>query len=299
MKKINFLSNFIEKSKIIHNNKYNYSLVVYKNAKTKVKIICPEHGVFEQTPDNHSRVNGSGCQICNGGVKSSKKDFITKSKIVHDNKYDYSFVNYIDNKTKVKIICPEHEIFEQTPNSHLHGYECYKCGIKKRVDSKTKKTDVFIYESKIIHNDLYDYSLVEYKNTKTKVKIICNKHGIFEQSPRSHLNGTGCPNCKLSKGENKIKEILNKKNIYYIQQYRFPNCKFIRTLPFDFYLPQYNICIEYDGEQHFNNKFYNHDNIVKNDNIKTTYCENIGIKLIRIPFHQFKSIEDILFFLDK
>jgi len=298
MRKTN-LNDFIEKSNIIHENKYDYSLVDYRNAKTKIKIICFEHGVFEQTPDNHCRKNGSGCPKCNGGVKLNKKIFIDRSNIIHQNKYDYSLIHYINNSNKVKIICPEHGIFEQTPQNHLNCYGCYKCGVKKRSVSKSKNTYFFIEKSNTIHGNKYDYSLVDYKNTKTKIKIICSEHGVFEQTPNSHLNGSGCPNCKNSKGEKKIKEILISKNIEFIQQYRFKNCKYKRSLPFDFYLPKQNICIEYDGEHHFSNKIFNDGKIKLKDGIKTKYCHDNDIKLIRIPFYDFNLISEILFFLDK
>jgi len=95
---------FVHKSNIIHDDKYDYSLVEYTNAHTKVKIICQEHGTFEQTPDSHLR--GSDCPICAGTIKLSTDQFISKANHIHNNKYDYSMVEYINNRTKVKIICP-------------------------------------------------------------------------------------------------------------------------------------------------------------------------------------------------
>jgi hypothetical protein len=124
---------FVKKSKIIHGDKYDYSLVEYKNAKTKVKIICPIHGVFEQTPDNH--LQEKGCPECRYIKSGNKKrltieDFINRSNNIHDNKYDYSLVKYKGWTTKIKIICPVHGIFEQTPGSHLSGRGCVKCTYK-------------------------------------------------------------------------------------------------------------------------------------------------------------------------
>ena len=127
------IEQFIKKVKVIHGNVYDYSLVEYKNAHTKVKIICPEHGIFEQKSYHHLR--GQGCPECRyiksgNKLRSTTEQFIKKAKVVHGNKYDYSLVDYKNNKTKVKIICHEHGIFEQTPNHHLSGNGCSKCGVK-------------------------------------------------------------------------------------------------------------------------------------------------------------------------
>jgi len=276
--------NFIEKSKIIHGNKYDYSLVKYKNNKTKVEIICPEHGIFEQRPDDHS--NGKGCILCGGSNKKSLDNFIKESKIIHGDKYDYSLVKYKNNKTKVKIICPEHGIFEQMPVFHIHKkYGCPICNLKNK-----KSLDDFIKESKIIHGDKYDYSLVKYKNNKTKVKIICSEHGIFKQEPKLHIHRKyGCPKCYKSKGELEISKYLESLEIKYEEQKIFKDCKNISSLKFDFYLPKHNICIEYDGIQHFKplkyfggEKAYN--KIKNNDIIKNNFCEKNNINLIRISY---------------
>jgi len=125
IKKLNKES-FIEKAKIVHKNSYDYSSVEYINSRTKIKINCETHGIFEQIPNNH--LSGSGCPICN---KNKAKDkFNDKASLLHNNKYDYLLVKYVDNKTKVKIICPIHGEFEQTPNDHLTGCGCSLCGNK-------------------------------------------------------------------------------------------------------------------------------------------------------------------------
>jgi len=116
---------FIEKAKAVHGDKYDYSLVDYKNAKTKVKIICSIHGVFEQIPYNH--LQGKKCFECNGSKKTTTKQFIEKAKVIHGDKYDYRQVKYNNRHNKVKIVCPEHGPFEQTPGCHLNGNGCPKC----------------------------------------------------------------------------------------------------------------------------------------------------------------------------
>ena len=188
------LFQFIEKAKQIHGDKYDYSKVEYVNNSTKVCIICTEHGEFWQTPGNH--LHGCGCPKCSSLPKKNTNDFIKEAKLIHQNKYNYSKVEYVNAQTKVCIICPEHGEFWQTPHKHLSGQGCPKCGVIKSHIGKSKLIEEFINKAKEIHNDKYDYSKVEYVNTKTKVCIICPEHGEFWQSPHHHLYGHGCPKCK-------------------------------------------------------------------------------------------------------
>ena len=281
---------FIKDAIAVHGDKYNYSSTEYKNAKTKVKIGCIEHGEFEQTPNKH--LQGKGCPKCIGRNKTTE-EFIKEAKKVHGDKYNYSSTEYNGSMIKVKIGCPIHGEFEQNPNSHLYGKGCPKC------IGRNKTTDDFIIEAKAVHGDKYDYSLVEYIDAKTKVKIGCPVHGIFEQNPSNHLNGQGCPICNNSKGEIIISNYLSINKIDFITQYKFKECKNIRSLPFDFYLPKYNMCIEFDGKQHFESieKFGGEEALLKNmerDNIKNKYCIDNNIKLLRIRYDQIDNIENIL-----
>lgn len=124
----------------------------------------------------------------------TREQFIKDAKAIHGNKYDYSKVEYKGNKTNIKIICPIHGEFEQRPENHLHGFGCKKCSSKY---SYTKEE--WIENAKSIHGDKYDYSKTSYKNTHTKVKIICPKHGEFKQYPTDHINGCGCQKCRAEK----------------------------------------------------------------------------------------------------
>jgi len=287
-KKSKLLTNeiFIKRSNIIHNNKYDYSLVEYKNNKTKVKIICPIHGEFEQQPSKH--LGGGGCRKCSILYKTlSLSEFIKKSKEMHGDKYDYSLVEYKNSQIKVKIICPIHGIFNQTPNSHLYGKGCKICtGLNKLTSNE------FIKKSKKIHGDKYDYSLVKYRNGQSKVKIICPKHGEFNQIANNHTSKKyGCPICKESKGETIITQYLDNLNIKYHKQKIFDKCKNKNFLPFDFYLPEHNVCIEYDGLQHYEpiEFFGGIDSLKKyqkNDKIKNEYCKKNNIHLIRIKYDE-------------
>jgi very-short-patch-repair endonuclease len=184
---------FIANAKEKHGDTYDYSKVEYINANTNIIIICRQHGEFLQTPHGHLRP--SGCNNC--GIENAcnirRKDieqFIEEANQIHNNKYDYSRVDYINSITKVRIICREHGEFLQTPPSHLNGSGCSKCAGKYVYNN-----DEFIERAKEKHRDRYDYSKVDYKYAKERVIIICKNHGEFEQESYSHLNGSGCPKC--------------------------------------------------------------------------------------------------------
>jgi RimJ/RimL family protein N-acetyltransferase len=183
---------FIEKARKIHGNKYDYSKVTYKNAYTKVVILCPEHGEFLQIPKVHLR--GSNCPLCVGNKRKTTEWFIKKATEIHSTKYNYSKVVYKNMHSKIKIICPEHGEFLQSPAAHLVGQGCPLC-----IKNRTLNTTSFIKKATEIHGAKYDYSKVVYKNSKTKIIIICPEHGEFLQSPDMHLQGQGCVICSNNK----------------------------------------------------------------------------------------------------
>jgi hypothetical protein len=272
---------FIKKAINVHGNKYDYSKVNYKNSATKVCIICHEHGEFYQTPHNH--LHGQNCPFCIGrNIKHTKESFVEIAKQVHNDKYDYSKTEYINNKTKVCIICPEHGEFWQTPKHHLRGDGCPKC------IGRNRTTEEFIEKAKQVHGDKYDYSKTEYKNTRTKLKIICLKHGEFWQTPHSHLLGNGCPICRSSHLENEIKKLLDDNDIQYEYQKKF---KWLGRQSLDFFIPDKNIAIECQGSQHFypyyffgGKKKLNYTKIL--DTKKNLLCKENGIKLLYYGFYK-------------
>lgn len=180
---------FVHRANLLHNHKYKYDNVCYVNYLTKVDIECPVHGYFSQSPKNH--LSGRGCPLCSGRKRHTLDSFAEKANKIHNFKYDYSLVNYKNNKTSVKIICPIHGVFEQVPNTHLDGCGCPKCATQR----SALNTSEFIRRSREIFGDYYDYSLVDYRNNHTKVKIICPVHGVFYQKPHGHLQGWGCVKC--------------------------------------------------------------------------------------------------------
>lgn len=239
-----------------HNNKYGYSLVDYVNSHTKIKIICPIHGEFEQRPHRH--LIGDGCKECSKLTiakknSATKEEFIAKSKMIHNDKYDYIKVKYVNNKVKVEIICPIHGEFWQNPTSHLSMKSgCSECGKNKKNINNTKTLEEFIKQARMIHGLKYDYSNVVYDNTDIKIQISCPKHGVFHQKPTKHLQNQGCPVCKESKLEKLMRNFLITNKINFIQQYGKKNGGgWLGMKSLDFFLPEINLGIECQGEQHF------------------------------------------------
>jgi len=181
-------NDFIKISNEKHHNRYDYNVTKYINSQLKVDILCREHGLFTQLANAHMR--GQGCPKCNGGIKYTTSDFIKKGNEIHNGYYDYSSCIYIDNFTKLEIICPEHGKFKQLSSNHLSGQGCPKC------KGKSLSNDEFIESCNRVHNNKYDYTQTVYTGSKNKIKIGCKVHGIFNQKASNHINlKQGCPKC--------------------------------------------------------------------------------------------------------
>lgn len=179
---------FIDKARVIHGDRYDYSQVEYANAKTHVTIVCLDHGPFTQQPSHH--LANQGCPECGGKKQLTTVTFVVKAKAVHCDRYDYSQTEYANSKTPITIICRDHGRFLQSPGSHLQGRGCPVCA-----GTQSHTTDSFILRAKSLHDDRYEYSSVNYVNAFTNVTIICPEHGPFEQLPANHFKGSGCPIC--------------------------------------------------------------------------------------------------------
>ena len=287
---------FIEKAKKVHGDKYDYSKVEYINSSTKICIICPRHGEFWQKPNDH--LSGYGCPKCAGTKKLNNEEFIEKAKKVHGDKYGYSKVEYINSSTKICIICPEHGEFWQTPHAHLSGQGCSICGkiinLLANQERFKESKDSFVERAKKIHGDRYDYSKIEYKGAHIKICIICPEHGEFWQTPHSHLNGCGCPICKESKLEKKVRLLLINNNINFRQQMKFD---WLGKQSLDFYLPDYNIAIECQGRQHFEpvDAFGGKRGLIEceyRDSKKYNLCKHNKIDIIYFSTEKIKNISN-------
>lgn len=244
---------FLEKARKIHGDTYDLSKVVYEKSSTKVTVICPEHGEFLTTPNDF--LDGHGCPECAKKIISDKlstvtqEEFLNRCREIHGEKYDYSETFYKRWEQKVKILCPKHGEFWQTPHAHIdskHG--CPKCGSEKRGLQSRLTTEEFIDKSNKKHNNRYDYSKVKYVTGYDKVCIICPEHGEFWQIAQDHLSGHGCRKCQRSFLEEEIIKLLDNKHIDYIYDKPYD---FLDGLKLDFYIPDKKIAIECQGEQHF------------------------------------------------
>ena len=196
---------FIREAQSIHHNKYDYSKVEYANNKTKVCIVCPEHGEFWQTPSDH--LNGKGCPQCAGNVRCDKAMFIEKAKHIHNDRYDYSKVEYVNAHTKVCIICPEHGEFWQTPNNHLNGNGCPLCKNRKIGDVLRDTVEDFTKKSNEIHDitDCLKALSPQQRNREIDVYMPSLKLGI-------KYNGLHWHSERLGKDKNYHLDKLNKCN---------------------------------------------------------------------------------------
>ena len=273
----------------------------YDGNKNYITVRCKIHDYVFNTKPNWLK-SGSGCKLCyHDRMKEERRSdintFIENAKLVHGDKYNYSKVDYVNNRTKVCIICPIHGEFWITPNKHLIGRGCKYCSIKKQADKRRLSIEEFIKRSKEVHGDKYDYSKVEYTNCDTLVSIICPIHGEFKQTPYTHINGCGCPACKQSHLEREVEQYLINHNIQFERQKKFD---WLGRQTIDFYLLDYNTAIECQGEQHFKSVEYfggqegfneriildiNKNNKLLENNVKILYiisnkCENYCNNLI-------------------
>lgn len=280
---------FIERAKLKHGDKYGYSKVEYTGTHNNVIIICPEHGEFSQEAKSHIN-RGSGCPMCSKiklkQIRYTRLEFIEKAKEVHGDKYDYSKTEYKNTRGFITITCPEHGDFKQRADGHLHKRGCKKCA------GFDLSKEHYIANCKEFHGDTYDYSKVIWDTKLRKIELICKKHGSFMIDKYNHrLNKQGCALCSEPKGEKEIRLILEDIGIEYEKQKTFKGCKDKKLLQFDFYIKDMNLCVEYDGIQHFKivEYFGGRSEFMKikyRDKIKNQYCENEGIDLLRINYKE-------------
>lgn len=327
-----FLTNdeFIARAKWRHNNFYNYDKTNYINNKTKVTVTCPIHGDFEIVPFNHLVHGGTGCKKCGSdkGVAITVNRIWTFDEYVklanekHNNRYKYLRFETQEEATGttsktgrdryIVYECPLHGIIKTRTYNHLKdGDGCRICGNITAGKTRTMLQEEYIKQAKLAHNGRYDYSKVVYVDGRRKITIICPKHGEFQQQAAWHLRSNGqCPKCSISKGELRIIDILNKYKIQYDMQYKIFGYRY----KYDFYLPAFNLLIEFDGAQHFKSNFKmnlikriladNQPVKVKNkislvaimlrDRIKDTLAQLYGYKIIRVPYTLYDQLEYVL-----
>jgi len=227
------------------------------------------------------------------------EEFISISNQIHNYEYDYSQIKeYSNNKAYYSITCPKHGEFLQRADHHMSGKKCVNCGYQTVANKQTYSFEELKTKFAIIHENKYSYkSNTGFTKCIDKIEIVCPIHGIYLQKAVIHLRGAGCKICYDSKGEKQITTELNNHNIDYNREHKFNDCKDKKALPFDFYIPSLNLCIEYDGLQHFKPiKRYGgasyFETIKKHDKIKNEYCSKNGISLLRIRYDQ--NVENVV-----
>lgn len=295
---------FILKCKEKYGDDFDYSLISYKDRNSKIKVICNTcGGVFDIRPDHFLYDKKAGCcPLCRyeklrKSLALDKNLFVKKSIAVHGEKYDYSNLEYVNMHTPVKIVCPTHGEYFKTPLEHLKGCGCPQCQPLVKID-----TNMFIKISQNIHGNIYDYSKSIYTKARDKVCITCPIHGDFLQQASLHMHGAGCPHCKKSFGEDRVRKYLKSKNVRYIEQYKILNDNSIcknKHFYVDFFIPDVNLVIEYNGQQHYRKTGFGNGDIKlaktqARDNSLRKYCNTHNIRLIEIPYWDYKNIEVVL-----
>jgi hypothetical protein len=292
---------FNKKSKQLYGNKVDRNNVNYINNRTPVLFKCNinnDHGEFWQRPDNH--LSGRGCPKCGRDrisefKKNSEEDIVNRFKETHGDKYIYDNFVYNGFHTNSIMKCKEHGDFLQSPANHIKGHGCPNCGLLKTLEYTRLSLEDFIIKAIEIHGGKYNYQDFIYSSTHIKGSIKCNICGyIFEQTPGAHLQGQGCPRCKKSKGELRIIEILDKYDIDFKDEYKLPEIG--DNYRYDFYLPDYNVLIEFHGKQHYKHIQFFHkteDEFLarKNiDDIKKYSARKWKYKLIEFNYKQLKHM---------
>ena len=280
---------FIEKSILVHGNKYDYSETDLNNRddKSRITIICPKHGKFYMKPTLH--LKGQECPKCKGkGL--TLEDIINNANEIHNNKYDYSKVVFTKMHDKVTIICPIHGEFKQTLSKHISKHQgCPKCSAIERGKQRLMGSTLFFKKANKIHNFKYDYSNSIYNGMNSTFKYICPIHGEIEQRPFDHLRGFGCFKCANleSKKENEIYNFLKQ----YFDNVKQGNRTILNGKELDIYIPSKNIAIEYNGlrwhsEEFGKDKWY-HLN-------KTLECNKQNVKLLHIFEDEYLNKSEIV-----
>ena len=162
--------------------------------------------------------------------KLTKEEFVSKARSIHGDKYDYSLVDYVNSQTKVSILCPIHGIFDMKPNSHLSGQGCWECGLELRANNRVNNAKLkFKERASHIHNNKYNYELVEYTGTRNKIDIICPIHGVYSQIANEHLRGKGCIKCYRDSQFSDTESFIASSKLVHGDTYDYSEVKYINN----------------------------------------------------------------------
>ena len=258
----------------------------YVNSSTKITFRCKHGHTYKQYPCDHLR--GHGCKYCADDAmryirRKTPEQYIKECKEKH---VDLPIEDYKTKKIKIKFKCKKGHIYKQLPGNHLRGDGCKYCYHEKSAINLKKESNIYKEECK---DKRIDLPIDTYVNNKTKIKHKCSKGHVYTQTPGDHLQGYGCPVCNESHGEKFIRNYLDNNNIKYEPQKRFKELKDKTYLSYDFYLPDYNMLIEYQGIQHYKEKEFfggkkQFEKQQYHDNLKRKYAKNNGYKLLELKY---------------
>ena len=298
---------FREKANERFGVKFRYIREFREGSNTYIEYECPVHGIIRQTKYSHLK-SKFGCKKCadeSNRIYKSNEELIDACKKLHNNKYEYLEVDYTNLQKPMKIKCNvadefgEHGVFYQKYANHFNNKEgCPLCGKTHGITLER-----FINKANKKHNFKYTYENAVYKDAHTKLLITCPEHGDFLQTPNDHLSGYGCPKCRSSHMETKTRQLLTEYNIKFEEQKQFDWLIFKKRgrMKLDFYLPDYDMAIECQGEQHFYPIEYYHGKekfeiIKERDEFKKKLCEenNVSIEYINYYDNLENKLNDIL-----
>lgn len=297
---------FLARARARHGDRFDYRHCDYQRFTAPIRIGCPVHGEFTTTPKQHLATQSGGCRQCvrrqPGPTVRARwaKRFLDQARQRHGDRYDYCDTVYRGPRKKITVRCHKHGPFLIPAGKHLAGRGCRTCSREEL--SRERRLSVWgLVERIVAAHGLghYDYRLQGYVNLFSKLSIRCHRHGWFQQSAGSHIKGSGCPRCCSSRGERRIRHELGRLGITFQEQVRFPDCRDRGQLAFDFYLPAYNVLIEYDGKQHFQkSELWGGRHVLettqRHDAIKTAFSASHGYQLVRIPYWEFRRIPDVV-----
>ena len=283
-------------------------------SKVKVKATCDYCGseylsIFSTLHNNRENGWKDACGYCAGKKAQdvvyktrAEKHFSKLEEVCKENNYELltTINEYTSTKMIIKFVCSKHGIQEMMLDNLVRGHKCFECSYEIRFDNMRHSPEYVANKINSINNNIL-LNAEDYKNaTFRNLRIKCNCGNIFCTSFSNYVKKevNSCFSCsnKESKGEKRIRELLLKHNIKFIQEKRFDDCRDIKPLPFDFYLEDYNFIIEFDGRQHFE-AVYNEENFnitQRHDKIKNQYCRDNNIVLLRIPYWESSCMEDLI-----
>lgn len=294
-KKQQMQKQFIKKSKALHEG-LDYSVTQYTGAHNPVKLRCIKHDLVYEVSiaSNHiGSLHQRGCPKCAREATVAYhtmplEDFLFKAAFVHGDRYDYSKVQWVNANTEIEIICKEHGPFKQLPVVHINQKcGCPECGKRTQAAKHSYTQDEFIEMARRVHGDKYTYECTHYVGIDTPIMVNCRKHGPFQTTPHNFIHAkSGCPKCNNPKLESIVESWLKEQNIKYESQKRFEWLRNKRNLVLDFFLPDYNVAIECQGDQHFTHQFLSKkrkeyiSKIGERDKMKHDQCAEHDIPII-------------------